>query len=687
MPRPKARRRRAHDPAHAAALSEWRIVACRRACGLRVGAVGLLLLIELLPRDGRPYTADGLTPAAILFCWLLAAGVLWATPPAAVRPSRVAAVGALFDTVVAWVLASYPEVPSPLAGATACVATVAVYEAREAGKLRLAAMASILAVGSVLRLVTQQPVDGYLLVAAAAATVALSARWYARGRPVRPDRLTDWQPPVDAPDRDARALAQSLREAAESMQRQLSFARSSLALRKLGDRQDDPQALGARATRILCEELGLAASSLWRLEPGGRLTLLGAHGGDLARVAEVGSSHLLAKVAHTGAQSVTEHPSEGARDPAVLGRHGELGGQVVLPLAAVGEIHGVLCLHMPRTSPRLGRTPPREHVECAESIAMALRQHTAEAESGVQRLRLEVLYEIARTFEAGRPIPEVVAAVLDLLARVLRFENAAVLVLDPASGKLRLSASRGELVDLREELEFERGSGISAWVAENRRSLVIPDVHDDPRWGSPDEGIRAFASYPLLAETGETIGVLNLSARAPGVYGHEEQRLLQIVASQLALTVRRAELYARLEMLAVIDPATGVHNERFLPLALDREVAAAKSREQGRFALVLVHPGRRGERIRQSGLHRLAHAAREALAAGATICRFESERIAIVLPGAGREDAREVVADLQERCGDVLVTAGSAEFPGDGLSAPEILSAASIRLGTELTRP
>jgi GAF domain-containing protein len=662
--------------------------ACRRACGLRAGAVAVLLLIELLPRADRPYTADGLTPAAILFCWLLAAGVLWATPPSVVRPSRIAAVGALFDTVVAWVLASYPEVPSPLAGATACVATVAVYEAREAGKLRLVAMASILAVGSALRLITQQPVDGYLLVAAAAATVALAARWYARGRPARPAPAADWEPPpLDGPERDARALAQSLRGAAESLQRQLSLARSSLALRRLGDRRDDPHALAARATRIVAEELGLPAASLWRLEPDGRLTFLGAHGGPSGRTPTADASHLLAKVAHTGAQSVTEHPSDGARDPAVLGRNDELGGQVVLPLTVLGEVHGVLCLHTARTSPRLGRTPPREYLECAESIAMALRQHTAEAESDSHRLRLEVLYEIARTFEAGRPIPELVAAVLDLLARVLRFENAAVLVLDPASGKLRLSASRGEHVDLREELEFERGRGISAWVAENRRSLVIPDVHEDPRWGSPDEGIRAFASYPLLSETGETIGVLNLSARVPGVYGHEEQRLLQIVASQLALTVRRADLYARLELLAVIDPSTGIHNERFLPLALDREVVAAKAQEQGRFALVLVHPGRRGERIRQSGLHRVAHAARETLMAGSTICRFESERIAIVLPGLGREEAREVVAELQERCGDVLVTAGSAEFPGDGLSAPELLSAASVRLGTELTRP
>ncbi len=691
MPRPRARRRTSPNAplAPAAELIAWRSTAYRRACLLRLGAIVALLAIELLPRADRPYTLDGLTPAAILFCWLLAGLMLWATPVTAVRPARLAPVGALFDAAVAWVLAGYPEVPAPLAGAVACIATVAAYEIREAGHLRGVAMASVLTVGALIRLATRQPVDGYLLVAAAAGAVALGARWSGRYTRPHPISVARWEAENAEPDagHDARELAQSLRAAAESLQRQLSLARCALALRRLADRADGLPALGARASRLLCEELVLAAASLWRVGPGESLRFLGGHGTVSTPAPIDGDAHLLAKVARTGAPSITERPSESGRDPAAVGRHEELGGQLVLPLEARGAVYGVLCLHREPSAPAIGRSAPREYLECAESLSAALREQLLEAEGERQRERLEVLYEIARTFEAAQPISELTGDVLRLLARVLAFDNATVLILDPTTGKLRVSASHGAHVDLREELEFARGRGISAWVAENRRSLVLPDVREDPRWGTLEEGIRAFASYPLLSEAGQTIGVLNISSDRAGVYGPEEQRLLQIVASQLALTVRRADLYARLEMLAVLDPSTGVHNERFLPLALEREVSAARGQEQGRFALVLLHPGRRGQRVRQSGLHRVVHAARETLTPTSTVCRFEAERLAILLPGLGPEEAEAVVDELREQCGDVLVTAASAAYPQDGLSATELLSTASIRLGTELTRP
>jgi GAF domain-containing protein len=661
-----------------------------RPIGLpRLLATAALLVLTLILGTGSAAGVRLSLSPLVLACWLLAALLLWLTPEAVLSERQLGVFGVLFDAAAAGAMCAYPEVPSPLAGAAVSIALAGALQTDGRRSVRILTLLGVPLVGLVLRAIARQPLDGYLFTILAGVALTLGARW-------RPGTVRVAPAPAPAPkpekreeappQRDTGELVHTLRYKAEGLERQLGHVRGSIALRRVGDGDGDLPALARRASHILCEELGFASASVWHLEPTrGELRFLGGRGTVLSPEPIARDAHLLSKVAHTGAPSLTARPTDGARDPAVRGKHADLGGQIVLPLVAHGATQGVLCLHLPKGQRPASHTPLKEQLDWASSVASALRERIEDDVVARQHERMEVLYEIARTFEAGRHVGDLLADVLRLLERVLDFENATVLILDPVSGKLKPCASHGGHVDLREELEFERGRGISAWVAENGRSLVIPDVREDQRWGTLPGEIRSFASYPLLSEEGETLGVLNLAADEPDAYGPEEKRVLQIVASQIALTMRRSDLYTRLEMLAVRDPATGVHNERFLPLAIDREIAAAQERDGGKFTLVLLHAGPRGERIPQSGLHHVAHAASEVVGASSgTVCRFETERLALILPAMGSAEASEVIDEIRARCGDVPVTGASATYPIDGQSVLQILSTASLRLGAAL---
>lgn len=661
---------------------------------VRIAAVAVLMAAALATTGPR----GDIVPGLVLACWLVAALLLWLVPrraPAA-QAAVFAAAGAAFDAAPALALAGYRGAPSALAAGAVCVAcaTLARLEARVG--LRIAGALCLAAGGVALRALAGASVIEFVPALAVALAAGLGGRGSVTPRAeeeredvasLPPEEPEDELPLArDAADARMRELVRSLRFTSDGLQRQLDATRASLALRRASDSDVRLEDLARRVTGLLCESFGYAAATVWLLDPADRELVYAGGAGGQGRPRPIrGEDHLLAKVALTGAASLTERPSPGGRDPAVAGRHDTLGAQIVLPLTSRDETSGVLCLHRPKGRAPLGRRPSPEQLDWASSVAHAVRELTATRDNVRQRDALEVLYELARTFEAGRPTAELLDEGLRLLNRAVHFDCATVLLVDPEDGRLAVQATLGEPVELRGEIEFARGWGISAWVAENGRSLVLDDALGDARWSVTDPEVRSFASYPLLSEQGETVGVLNLSARRPGVYGGEERRLLQIFASQIALTARRSDLYARLEDMAHRDPSTGVHNERYLTLVLERESATAAAREGGRFALLLLHPGRRGERVRPNALHVAAQAATEATASlEGVVCRWETDRLAVVLPEADRGQVELVLGAIAARAGAIPLSYGSAVCPEDGSTPMEVLSAASLRLGESL---
>lgn len=131
--------------------------------------------------------------------------------------------------------------------------------------------------------------------------------------------------------------------------------------------------------------------------------------------------------------------------------------------------------------------------------------------------------------------------------------------MDEARRELYVAARRGELEqagDLRLPLEEERG--ITVVAARAGQPVYVPDVRDDPRY--VDTGFAAVSelAVPVQVE-GRVLGVINVENREPDAYTHADTQLLFTLASQAALALENARLYAqerrRTEELAVINQA------------------------------------------------------------------------------------------------------------------------------------
>lgn len=143
---------------------------------------------------------------------------------------------------------------------------------------------------------------------------------------------------------------------------------------------------------------------------------------------------------------------------------------------------------------------------------------------------------------------------------------------EPETRTLVLAAAGGRIDDLERtrRQSVSRGEGIIAWVALNRRPLLITDLETSAFRGLHvviRQGIRSQMTAPLLAGK-DVVGVINLESVHRAAFSPEHLRLLCHAALRAATAYRlRSELASCRERLALV--------QRFVHTPAPRSAAAA----------------------------------------------------------------------------------------------------------------
>jgi len=91
-------------------------------------------------------------------------------------------------------------------------------------------------------------------------------------------------------------------------------------------------------------------------------------------------------------------------------------------------------------------------------------------------------------------------------------------------------------IDFIEEFDFQMGRGFSAWVAQEKKAIVLSSIHRGNRfWGNP---IKSLMIAPILWK-GETLGVICLGHSRFGEYTNRElaqlEKIIQAFLPRLGL--------------------------------------------------------------------------------------------------------------------------------------------------------
>jgi diguanylate cyclase (GGDEF)-like protein len=220
----------------------------------------------------------------------------------------------------------------------------------------------------------------------------------------------------------------------------------------------------------------------------------------------------------------------------------------------------------------------------------------------------------------------------------------------------------------------------------------------------PASAAGAFGlAMPLRARlgsrsSGQYVGVVSI-ARRGREFSHAEEKLLEYLAAQAAVSIENTDLHQTVQRQAVTDELTGLWNVRQFHDALDHEVERAR-RFEGALGLAMLdiddfkavndsYGHQQGDQV----LAAVAGVLRELSRDIDTPARYGGEEMAVVLPGTAAEGAaqlaermREAVQQLRvprtDGAGHLTITAsiGVAAIPVSAVDKDSLIAAADAAL-------
>lgn len=97
--------------------------------------------------------------------------------------------------------------------------------------------------------------------------------------------------------------------------------------------------------------------------------------------------------------------------------------------------------------------------------------------------------------------------------------------------------------------EIRVGQGICGWVAKTGRPARVVNVAEDNRYYQVRQDVRSELCVPMRLG-GRVIGVVNVESSEPNAYTELDQKLLETVASQIAVAIENAQLFAQIQTYA-----------------------------------------------------------------------------------------------------------------------------------------
>lgn len=179
-------------------------------------------------------------------------------------------------------------------------------------------------------------------------------------------------------------------------------------------------------------------------------------------------------------------------------------------------------------------------------------QERSVATSSGSELSAEVvatLAEIGEEVNASLNLEEVLARTAALIKRHIDYEIFGVLMLEGDGLYLKHRFAIGYPLDLAENLRVPLGQGITGTAAANGHPVRVGDTSVDPRYINAIDNVRSELAVPLMLQ-GKCIGVLDIQSRHVNYFTREQQSILTLLASRLAVAIENARLFEQVRSQA-----------------------------------------------------------------------------------------------------------------------------------------
>jgi sigma-B regulation protein RsbU (phosphoserine phosphatase) len=162
---------------------------------------------------------------------------------------------------------------------------------------------------------------------------------------------------------------------------------------------------------------------------------------------------------------------------------------------------------------------------------------------------LATLAEIGEEVNASLDLDEVLARTAALIKKHIDYEIFGVLLMEEGGRALRHRFAIGYPRDLADNLRIPLGQGITGTAAVTGHPVRVSDVSKDARYINAIDSVRSELAVPLMIQ-GKCIGVLDIQSNHLDYFTPEQQSILTMLASRLAVAIENARLFERVRSQA-----------------------------------------------------------------------------------------------------------------------------------------
>ncbi len=172
----------------------------------------------------------------------------------------------------------------------------------------------------------------------------------------------------------------------------------------------------------------------------------------------------------------------------------------------------------------------------------------------ITRQRLEqmsLIAQVSQSLNSTLELETVLRDTTEMSAMTLQAQAATLFVVDERNRELIFYMPTGAAGGMLSEMRIPQHQGVAGWVSMNRRSIIVNNVENDPRFSSQVDDATGFKTRNILCVPltvqGRLVGVLEvLNKDGEEDFSEEDKNWLEKVGSQAAVALENARLYQNL---------------------------------------------------------------------------------------------------------------------------------------------
>jgi signal transduction histidine kinase len=167
--------------------------------------------------------------------------------------------------------------------------------------------------------------------------------------------------------------------------------------------------------------------------------------------------------------------------------------------------------------------------------------------------RLRILTEIGQQITSILDIDELLVKVVRLIRKTFNYYHVGIGLIEKEDVVYRVGA--GELWD-KPTFQFKPGrlkigsEGLTGWVAQSGKPVLIPDVSADPRYVWMEDSLTRSELIVPITVKGNILGVLDVQSQYLNDFDLSDLELMQAIARQTGVAMENARLFAETERRA-----------------------------------------------------------------------------------------------------------------------------------------